>query len=88
MLLESRFLFTQPKNELCEHTDSKKAKSLLQEIKYFPGLLGVMGGRRFPLSIVLKGFLYLNDRGYQCGVQKDMFPPTGLAQLPISVLVQ
>ena len=27
------FLFTQLKNELCEHTGSKQAKSLLQESK-------------------------------------------------------
>ena len=51
MLLESRFLFTEPKNELCEHTGSKKAKSLLQEIKSSQDSLG--GVRREPLSIVL-----------------------------------
>ena len=33
MLPESRFLFTEPKNELYEHTGSKQAKSLLQENK-------------------------------------------------------
>ena len=32
-LLETRFLFTQLKNELGEHTGSKQAKSLLQESK-------------------------------------------------------
>ena len=40
MLPESRFLFTQPKNELSEHTGSKQAKALLQESKELPGLLG------------------------------------------------
>ena len=33
MLPESSFLFTQSKNELCEHTASKQAKSLLRERK-------------------------------------------------------
>ena len=51
MLLESGFLFTQPKNELCKHTGSKQAKSLLQESQQLPGELG--GGRRAPLSIDL-----------------------------------
>ena len=33
MLPESRFLFTQWKNEFCEHIGSKQTKSLLQETK-------------------------------------------------------
>ena len=37
MLPESEFLFTEPKNELQEHTGSKQAESLLQENKQFPG---------------------------------------------------
>ena len=36
----------QSKNELCEHTGSKQAKSLLQESRELPGQLG--GGRRAP----------------------------------------
>ena len=46
MLPESGFLFTQPKNELCEHIGIKQAKSLLQESKQLSGQLG--GGRRVP----------------------------------------
>ena len=61
MLPESGFLFTQSKNELCEHTGSKQAKSLLQESKYLPGLLG--GGRRAPLLYSLIGVLSLKDGG-------------------------
>ena len=33
MSSESEFLFMQSKNELCEHTGSKQAKSLLKESK-------------------------------------------------------
>ena len=46
MLPESGFLFMQLKNELGGHTGSKQAKSLLQESKELPGLLGA--GRRAP----------------------------------------
>lgn len=59
MLPESRFLFTQPKNELCEHTGRKQATSLLKESKQLPGLPG--GGEEPPLSIVLWGFLSFKD---------------------------
>ena len=83
-LLGSGF-FMKPENELQEHTGSKQAKSLLEESKQLPGQLG---GGRAPFSIVLWGFLSLKDGGYQCGVQKMWFSPTGLAQLPLSVLVQ
>ena len=54
MLPESRLLFTEPKDELCEHTSSKQAKSLLQESKQLPGQTG-RGTKSSPLycSIVV-----------------------------------
>lgn len=36
MLLESGSLFMQPKNELCEHTGSKKAKVFIRERQIAP----------------------------------------------------
>lgn len=46
-------------------------------------------GRRAPLSTVLQGFLSLKDGGLPAwGPQKMWFSPIGLAQLPVSVLVQ
>ena len=71
MLPESGFLFTQLKNELCEHTGSKQAKSLLQESKKLPGLLG--RGRRAPHSLFFcRGFYPLKMGGHQHGGQKDV----------------
>ena len=37
MVLESRFLFMELKNELQEHADSNQAKILLPEDKLLPG---------------------------------------------------
>ena len=62
MLLESGFLFTQLKNELHEHTGNKQAKSLLQESKELPELLGA--GRRDPCSLLsYRGFYPLKMEG-------------------------
>lgn len=36
MLPESQFLFTELKNELCEHTGSKKAKVFIRERQIAP----------------------------------------------------
>ena len=95
MLPESRFLFTEPKNELRKHAGSKQAKSLLQSPYYRKAnssqdRLGE--GRRVPTPTPppcpIDNNLLKMGRVYQCGVQKDVVFPIGLAQLAISVLVQ
>ena len=85
MLLESRFLFMRSKNELHEHTGSKQSL-YYRKAKSTQGCWE--GGEGPPLSIVLQGFYPLKMGGYPHGVQKDVFSPIGLAQLPTSVLVQ
>lgn len=75
MLLESGFLFTQLKNELFEHTGSKKAKSLLQENKQLPGRAPPLP----PVYCLIGVFNPLRMGGYQRGVQKDVvFLPLAL----------
>ena len=46
------------------------------------------GGEEPPLSIVLRGFYPLKMGGTNVGSRKIWFSPIGLAQLPISVLIQ
>ena len=77
MLLESGS-FMQPKNELGDYTGGKQAKSLLQESKQPPGLLG--GGRRAPsLYCLIGGFYLLKMGGTNVGSRKMWFFPIGLA---------
>lgn len=88
MIPESGFLlFTQSKSELHEHTGSKQAKSLLQESKQLPGLLG--GREKSPALYCPIGIVSLKDGGeptWLGGVTN--MGSIGLAQLPMSVLVQ
>ena len=86
MLPESGFLFTESKNELREHIRSKQAKSLLQESKQLPGLLG--GGEEPPSLLSHKDFYLLHMGSTNVGSRKMWLFPIGLAQLLISVLVQ
>ena len=76
------------KNELHVHTGSKQVQFLLKASRQLPGLLG--GGRRAPFLYCPLGiFLFLKVGGGTNVGSRDMwFSSTGLAQLPISVLVQ
>ena len=59
---ESGFSFTEPENGLLrEHTGRKQAKSLLQESKELPGLLG--GGEEPPSLLSYRDFYLLKVGG-------------------------
>ena len=73
MLLESRFLFMQPKNELCEHIGSKQVEVFISGKQIAPAqTLG--GGGRVPLPIFLWRFLFLKDGGTNVGSRHGFFP--------------
>ena len=79
MLLESRFLFTQPKNELHEHTGVKQTVFII-------GKQIAPKGEEPPSLLSYRGFYPLRIGEYQRGVQKDV--DFSVAQVLISVFVQ
>ena len=87
MLPESRFLFTQLKNELHKHTQAASKQSL-----YYRKTNSSQGcgkeGEEPPFLLSYRGFYPLKMGGTSVGSRKMWFSPVGLAQLPISVLVQ
>ena len=85
MLLESGFLFTQPKNELLKHTGSKQAVFIIGK-QIAPRTAGREKSPLSPLSY--RGFYPLKMGGTNMESRKMWFSPTDLAQLPTSVLVQ
>ena len=90
MLPESRFLFTEPKNEFCEHTGSKQAKVFITGKQIAPST-DIGRGRKNPPFYSTEVFISLRQR-YQCGVQIPVLFPIGLAQFtcispcPVEVL--
>ena len=87
MLLESGFLFTQSKNELHEHTGSKQAKSFYYRKQIAPRAAG-RGQKSSHSPLSYRGFYPIKMGGTNMGSRKMQFSPIGLAQLPLSVLVQ
>ena len=69
MLLESWFLFSEPKNELHKHTyTGSKEKTSLQKANSSQHRHWE-GEKESPLPLVLWRFLYFKAiQGYQCGV--------------------
>ena len=86
MLLESGFLFTQPKKEFHEHTGSEQAKSLLQEASSSQGCWE--RGEEPPFLLSYRGFYPLKMGGVQKDVVFSHWPcsVTCVSLCPIGVL--
>ena len=70
MIAESRFVFTQSKNEL--YTHRQQASKVFKKEKQIAPRTG-WEGEKSPLSLLsFRGFYFLKRAGHQRGVQKDV----------------
>lgn len=90
MLLESRVLLSELKEELQEHSGSRQAKSSSQESKQLSGQLG--GEEELPSLLSYRGFYPLKMGGTNMGSRKMWFfshwlcPITYIHPCPIGIL--